>query len=95
MNTSQIAFYKRFLMARASFQPADFGIEMAKEDFIDQLVDDFNDAYRGGWSVDEMLLHPREAMNFCDLVRRKHGYYDLPDDIILRVVMQRRKNPTA
>jgi hypothetical protein len=26
-------------------------------------------------------------------VRHKHGYFDLPDDIILRVILQRRKNP--
>jgi hypothetical protein len=51
--------------------------------------------YRDGWTVDELLLHPREALNFCDQVRRRYGYFDVPDDIILRSIMQRRKNPNA
>jgi len=59
-------FYRAFLMARASYSPSDFGIELSKEDFIDQMADEFNDTYAGRWSVDEMLLHPREALHFCD-----------------------------
>jgi len=92
--TSQTQFYESFLMARPSFQPQEFGIDTEKDAFIDQMADEFNEAFRS-WSVDELLLHPREAQHFCDNVRRKHGYYDLPDDIILRSVLHRRKNPNA
>ena len=80
-------------MGRGKFEPAEFGVSLAKEDFTDQMVDEFNVIYRGGWTIDELCLHPREAGRFCDDVRRKFGYYDLPDDIILRVIMGRRKNP--
>jgi hypothetical protein len=56
------------------------------------MCEDFNDTYRGGWSIDELLLHPAEALRFFSDVRRKHGYFDMPDDIILRAVMNRRKH---
>lgn len=89
----QVDFYKGFLMVRGKFNPKDFGADVSRDEFMDQMVDDFNTIYRGAWSIDELLLHPREAASFCDEVRRKHGYFDAPDDIILRSVMNRRKNP--
>jgi hypothetical protein len=46
-------------------------------------------------SIDELLLHPREAAHFCDDVRRQYGYFDVPDDIILRVILTRGKNPAG
>jgi hypothetical protein len=92
---SQANFYKAFLMARSQFNPRDFGVDLDREEFIDQMCDDFNTIYRGQWTIDELCLHPREALHFCDDVRRKHHYFDLPDDIILRVIMARRKNPTC
>lgn len=91
ITSTQAGFYREFLMGRGNFNPLDFGINMERTDFIDQMVGDFGETYRGQWTVDELCLHPREAMRFCDDVRRKHGYYDLPDDIILRCVMNARK----
>jgi hypothetical protein len=87
----QIAFYKEWVMGRGNFNPADFGIKVAKEEFIDQMVDFFNGMYRDQWTIDEMLFHPREAARFCDEVRHQFGYYGTPDDIILRVIMNARK----
>lgn len=89
----QTQFYKEFLMGRGNWRPEEFGISVSKDEFTDQMVNDFADTYRGLWTIDELLLHPREAMRFCDDVRRLHGYFDVPDDIILRVILQRRKNP--
>ena len=80
-------------MARGKFDPAEFGVALGKEQFVDQMVEDFNLTYRGTWTIDELLLHPGEASVFCGDVRRKHHYFDLPDDIILRVIMNARKNP--
>ena len=71
------------------------GFLPARDEFIDRLVDDFAETFRDAWSVDELLLHPREALRFCDDVRRKHGWFDVPDDIILPSVLQRRKNPNG
>ena len=75
------------------FNPRDFGVDFERAEFTDQMVSDFAEAYRDGWTIDELLLHPREAARFCDNVRFKRGYYDAPDDIILRSIMTRRKNP--
>ena len=85
------SFYREFLMSRGSFNPKDFGVDLDRENFADLMCDEFNTTYRGGWSVDELLLHPREAAIFCDQVRRKHGFFDMPDDLILRVILNRRK----
>lgn len=90
---SQASFYREFLMAREAFNPRDFGVDMDRGPFLDLMVDEFGAVFRGQWSIDEMLLHPRDAMWFCDSVRRKHGFFDLPDDVILRAIMNRRKNP--
>ena len=91
--TAQAQFYREFLMTRGRFNPTEFGVALSKDDFTDQMVDDFAETYRDDWTIDELLLHPREATRFCDDIRRKHSYYDLPDDIILRVILGRRKNP--
>jgi hypothetical protein len=93
IRSSQARFYREFLMARPSFEPREFGVNLEKEEFIDQMCEEFNTTFRGQWSIDEMLLHPRDALRFCDDVRHRHAYYDLPDDIILRVIMGRRKSP--
>ncbi len=82
-------------MARHSFKPEDFGVLLDRDQFDDLLVDEFHGHYRGDWSIDELLLHPREALRFCDDVRRKHAFWDVPDDVILRVILQRRKNPNT
>jgi len=90
----QAKFYREFLMARAAhWKPQDFGIDVPKDEFMDKMVDEFNGHYRDGWTIDELLLHPRDALWFCDQVRQKFAYRDLPDDIILRAVLTRRKNP--
>ena len=60
---------------------------------MDLIVDDFNVMFKGEMTIDELCLRPRQALEFCDSVRSKHGMYDVPDDIILRSVMTRRKNP--
>ena len=80
-------------MARQSFEPQDFGIDLSKEDFVDQMADAFSDTYKGNLSVDELLLHPREALRFCDNVRSRYACYEVPDHVILRSILQRRKNP--
>lgn len=88
-------FLRRYLMSRLSFNPRDFGADLDKDAFMDQMVDDFNEFTKGEMSLDELLLRPRLALGFCEFSRSKHRFWDAPDDIILRSVMQRRKNPNA
>jgi hypothetical protein len=62
---NQRDFYRRWLMGRASSDLKEFGVETEREDFIDHMVSDFNSIYRTMWTIDELCLHPREAMGFC------------------------------
>lgn len=68
------------------------GYEGSVDDFQDQLVELLNNGY-GSYSVDELCLHPQEAIQFCREARRKTGAIGAPDDLILRALMSRRKNP--
>ena len=79
-------------MPRRVFDPADYDIPLSRDAFTDRVVEQFQGLYRDSLSVDELLLHPSEAMHFCDLVRRKYAYYGVPDDVILRVMIARRKS---
>lgn len=89
----QAEFYRDWLMARDAFDPRDFGIDMSKEELTDLLVERLNVVFRGAWTIDELLLHPLSAHRFCDDVRMERGWYDVPDDVLLRPMMIRRKNP--
>ncbi len=44
--------------------------------------------YSSPWSPRELTLRPREAMRFCDEFRRKHHTYDVPDDLILKALLE-------
>lgn len=87
-------WYQEFLMKRGDFSPLEYGIDLAKDRLIDLLVDEFNMTFKG-LSMDEVLLRPKSALFFCDSVRQKHGFFDLPDDILLRCILNRRKNPNG
>ena len=93
VSKSQIEFYGEFIMGREKFHPQDFGVNMDRREFDDLMAEEFTSTYHGQFTIDELCLHPREALAFCDGLRRKHGFFHLPDDVILRTVMNRRKNP--
>ena len=90
-NESQLEFHREFLMARQSWEAKQFDIDMDREELINLFVEELASTSRGMWTIDELCLHPREALQFCDDLRRKHGFRYLPDDIILRSIMNRRK----
>jgi len=83
-------WYQEYLMRRGDSSPLEFGIDLTKEALADVLVDEFNMTFKG-MSVDEVCLRPKVALHFCDTVRQKHRFFDLPDDILLRLIMNRRK----
>ncbi len=88
-------FSQRWLMARTLVDPTAHGVPLSKEEFVLLMVKELEEYGRGALTIDELLLRPRAALHFCDSVRQKHGWFDLPDDIALRVIMQRRKNPVV
>ncbi len=81
-------------MGRAAFDLTAYGVSMDREQFMDAMVDAFNATFFGDKSLDEMLLRPSEALAFCNLVRfNDRRFIDVPDEVILRSIMIRRKNP--
>lgn len=68
------------------------GCDLSIVDFQDRLVDILSEMF-SSWSVDELMLHPRDALDYCTAVRRQISGPGLPDDLILRCLMARRKNP--
>ena len=91
MTAKQIAFYKEWLMRRGDFNPMDFGVNMERDEFMDLMVDEFNRTFQDTLSFDEVVMRPRVALEFCNDVRSRHRFHDVPDDIILRSVLNRRK----
>jgi hypothetical protein len=39
-------------------------------------------------SVQELLVHPAVAMDFCNVVRERHDIPNVPDDVILRLLLK-------
>lgn len=90
---SKAQFYREFLMSRHSFKPQDFGVDLSREEFDQKIIDNYAETFRDGWSIDELVLHPADAMQWCSGVRTKCGWHYVPDEIILRVMMIHRKSP--
>lgn len=61
---------------------------------IDEFTDTIADAMTAlcpAWTVDEMLLHPDIAKAVCKETRTRTGCHGVPDDLILRCIIARRK----
>jgi hypothetical protein len=86
-----LARLKEALVARLSLTLADFGIDLGPEEFVDLLADMMAQLYPA-FTIDELLVRPREALRFCDAARQRLDCYDLPDDVILRALLNRRKS---
>ena len=61
--------------------------------FQDDLVNLLAKMYPD-WTVDELVLHPHDAIKFCQAVKQWQSCSALSDDMILRCLMHRRKNPS-
>lgn len=80
-------------MPRRKVQLSNYGVAINSEVFADLMVNTFSAYSRGEYSFDDLLLHPRDAIEFCDHVRQMNGFHEVPDDVILSTLMIRRKNP--
>jgi hypothetical protein len=81
-------------MARNKWEPQDFGIDLPRKELVDMFLDELRSVYRGMWTIDELVMHPRNAARFCEDFRLKTGFYNLPDDVILRTLMTEREAQT-
>ena len=82
------------VIRRHPVDPPRYGVALTKEEFTDELCRLFELKFADEITIDELLLHPRSAMEFCDDVRHAICWHQgVPDDVLLRALMQRRKNP--
>jgi len=82
-------------MARSALEEKlrEHGCEVPIVQFQDLLQVTFPEHFPN-WTIDEMLLHPSEAISFCDDIRgRQKDFSTLPDELILRSLLGRRKHP--
>jgi hypothetical protein len=87
---AKLAHLRRLIVARQTMKFADFGVTEDPDQFTNSLADLFHGMYPS-FTVDNLLVRPREALRYCDAARQKTGYFDLPDDIILQAILNRRK----
>jgi hypothetical protein len=66
------------------------GYDLPRDEFYD-LVDGLRRVLYPEWTQDELVCHPREAVQFCDAVRGK-AKAPVPDHLILKALMNRRKH---
>lgn len=90
LSPERINRIREALMARQTQTFPDFGIPDDPAELTDRLAELMFNLYPA-FTVDELLLRPREAVRFCDAARQQTGYFDLPDDVILRALLNRRK----
>ena len=79
------------IVARLAMTLTDFGIDGDPQQFVDRLGDVLAEMYPG-LTIDALLVRPREALRLCDAARQREQCYDLPDDVILQAMLNRRKN---
>lgn len=63
----------------------------ADSDVFRELVRELHSVMHPAWTDEELLYHPDDAKAFCGVVRRRAGSPGLPDDLILRTLVNRRK----
>ena len=65
------------------------GCEMDAKMFK-ELVTERHATMHRSWTEDDLVCHPQEASQFCDVIRREIGA-NIPDDVILRTLLNARK----
>ena len=69
------------------------GCETPIAEFQDILVSVLQEKYPA-FSVDSLMQHPSDAVAYCETIRAyQKDFETLPENLILRCLMARRKNP--
>jgi hypothetical protein len=82
---------KEFYVSRLSKTLTKYGIVEDPKMFVDRLVEIFQGMYPA-FTIDKLLIRPREAHRYCDAVRAAYKNFDLPDYPILGSLLNRRKH---
>ena len=77
----------RYTTLEAALRAA--GCPLTRAQFYD-VLDDGRQAFYPGWSEDELACHPRDALQFCEVVRLKANA-PVPDAVIMRALLNRRE----
>jgi hypothetical protein len=67
------------------------GCELPVDEVQARLMDAFRRGYRA-WTVDDLLCHPRDAIRFCDRIREATECHDLPNGLILKILVGMREH---
>lgn len=78
---------------RQHVNPAQYGVALTWEQFIQVVVESFNKRERDTWAVDEFLIHPYHVIAFCDNLKIENGWEHCPVEVILRALITARKSP--
>ncbi|MFO0898958.1 MAG: hypothetical protein U0836_16160 [Pirellulales bacterium] len=81
---------------RPKFNPRDYGLDLTLPQFRALVAKAFDcfDTRHDKLTVDELLLNPQVAVQFCDEFRQRSGAA-LEDHQILRALLNHRKNKRA
>lgn len=83
------------IMARSPLEESlkENGCETPIGEFQDILETVLKENY-SAFSVDSLMQHPSEAVSYCETIRAyQKDFETLPENLILRCLMARRKNP--
>jgi|GEM_PF-2789416 hypothetical protein len=75
----------------AAFAPRDVGVELSRAEFGKILMKFFCDKFGGISMVEELLVYPDSAKQFCCEFRESIQSKSVPDDYILRLLLQCKK----
>jgi hypothetical protein len=79
------------MSAKLSQELAHLLPDLDPQDFRD-LLNELHQAMCPSWSIDELLVHPSDALVYCGVVRRRLDCHIMPEDLILRTLINTRKH---
>lgn len=83
---------KRKRMSRKlDVELSEYGCAISPTDFRDVLIDRKH-ATSPAWTIDELVCHPDEAKEYCQLIRSELKCPDMEDAFILRSLMNIRRS---
>lgn len=83
-------------MAKSPLETAlqEYGRQTPIKQFQDALEEVFNRDYKDRFSVDSLMQHPSDAVEYCRKINNyQTDFAAVPENLILRCLMARRKNP--
>jgi len=65
--------------------------DLSPVDFRDLLIERKHDT-SPAWTIDELVCHPDEAKEYCNVIRAETKCPEMSDDLILRTLMNVRRS---